>query len=233
MSKKDDFELTPSSKKPWWKNKKIMIPLVLVFIVGAVGSSGDSEEETSKPQATSSASEETQEPVVAEEPVKVEPSGGEYGEYSAAQAKFISIIETAKDAIGDAETDLQRNVALRARDKDLCATLGNNKATDWTGLIDNVGANGEGKAYVEIKIADRITIKTWNNALSDFSDNTLIPTSSDFFNNLVAMKDGDLVKFSATFLKGSNSCLTKANMTEIFYGISPEFIVKFSNVTKE
>jgi hypothetical protein len=47
------------------------------------------------------------------------------------------------------------------------------------------------------------------------------------------MKDGDLVKFSATFLKGSNSCLTKANMTEIFYGISPEFIVKFSNVTKE
>jgi len=233
MSKKDESELTPASKKPWWKNKKIMIPLVLVFIVGAAGSSGDSEEKTSTPQATSSPGDETQEPVKAEEPVKVEPSGGEYGEYPAAQAKFINIIEAAKETIGNAETDLQRNVALRARDKDLCAILGNNKATKWTGLIDNVGANGEGKAYVEIKIADRITIKTWNNALSDFSDNTLIPTTSDFFDNLVAMKDGDLVNFSATFLKSSNSCLTKANMTEVFYGISPEFIVKFSNVSKQ
>jgi hypothetical protein len=233
MSKNDDFELTPSTQKPWWKKKRIMIPLVLVLIVGAAGSSGNSEEETSKPQATSSTSEETQEPVAVEEPVKAEPSGGEYGEYPAAQAKFISIVEAAKDAISDAETDLQRNVALRARDKDLCATLSNNKATNWTGLIDSVGANGEGKAYVEIKIADRITIKTWNNAFSDLSDNTLIPTTSNFFNDLVSMKDDDLVNFSATFLKGSNSCLKKANLTETFYGISPEFIVKFSNVTKE
>jgi len=232
MAKKDDFELTPSSKKPWWKNKKIMIPLVLLFIIGAAGSSGDSEEKSSTPQATSSG-EETQEPVEAQEPVEVEPSGGEYGEYPAAQAKFINIIETAKDKISDSETDLQRNVALRARDKELCATLGNSKATKWTGLIKNVGANGEGKAYVAIEIANRIKIMTWNNAFSDFSDNTLIPESSSMFNNLVAMKKGDLVSFSATFLKSSNSCLTKGNLTEAFYGISPEFIVKFSNVTKE
>jgi hypothetical protein len=229
MAKKADFELTPSSKKPWWKNKKIMIPLVLLFIIGAAGSSGDSEEKSSTPQATSSG----EKTVEIEEPVKAEPSGGEYGEYSIIQAKFIEIIEAAKDTIGDAETDLQRNVALRARDKDLCATLENGKATNWTGLIDDVGANGEGKAYVEIKIADRIKIKTWNNAFSDFSDNTLIPTSSSFFDNLVAMKKGDSVSFSATFLKGSNSCLTKANLTEVFYGISPEFVVKFSGITKK
>ena len=233
MVKKNDFELTPSSKKPWWKNKKIMIPLVFVLIIGAAGSSGDSEEQSSAPESASSSDEKVQEPVKAQEPVKVEPSGGEYGEYPAIQAKFIKIIETAKDTIGNSETDLQRNVALRARDKDLCATLGNSKATKWTGLIKNVGANGEGKAYVEIEIANRIKIKTWNNAFSDLSDNTLIPESSSFFDNLVAMKKGDLVNFSAIFLKGNNSCLTKANLTEAFYGISPEFIVKFSNVTKE
>jgi predicted transcriptional regulator len=110
--------------------------------------------------------------------------------------------------------------------------LSGNKASNWTGVVRNVGANGEGKAYVEIEIADRIKVKTWNNALSDISDNTLIPTSSSFFDNLVSMNKGDLVTFSGTFLKSSNSCLKRSNLTETFYGISPEFIVRFSNVSK-
>ena len=127
---------------------------------------------------------------------------------------------------------MQESVDLRNRDKQLCALLTGNKAVNWTGTINNVGANGEGKAYVDIEIADRVRMQTWNNAFSDIGDNTLIPTSSKFFNDLVAMGKGDLVTFSATFLKGSSSCLKKGNLTEVFYGLSPEFIVRFSNVTK-
>jgi hypothetical protein len=232
MTKKDDFELTPSSKLPWWKNKKIVIPLAVLFIISAAASGGDSEESSPATETAASTTEETTAPATPEEPVAVEPSGGEFGENPAAQAKFVSIIESAKNKISDAETDLQRNVALRDRDKELCAVLGNKKATNWTGVIRNVGANGEGKAYVEIEIADRIKVKTWNNAFSDISDNTLIPTSSSFFDNLVAMNKGDLVNFSGTFLSSSNSCLKRSNLTEVFYGISPEFVVRFSNVSK-
>jgi hypothetical protein len=99
-------------------------------------------------------------------------------------------------------------------------------------VIDNVGANGEGKAYVEIKLADNVKVKTWNNAFSDSGDGTLIPETSKFFNSLVALKKGDLVTFSATFLRGDNFCLKKANLTQTFYAIDPGFIVRFTNVSK-
>lgn len=224
-----NFELTPASDRPWWKKKRFVIPLVLfVFIVG-ITSSEDSEDSSSTSDSVAVA-----EPSAAptpEAPVEVEPAGGEFGAYPADQAKFVNIIEEAKDVIDAAETDLQESVALRDRDKQLCAVLSGNKAVNWTGTIKNVGANSEGKAYVDIEIADRVRLQTWNNAFSDIGDNTLIPTSSKFFNNLVAMNKGDLVTFSGTFLRGSNSCLKKGNLTDVFYGISPEFKMRFSNIT--
>jgi hypothetical protein len=237
MVEKDEvsknFELTPSGGKPWYKKKRFILPIVFfIIVVGA--SSGDETENSSSPSASSSTDETEPASTATEEPVEVpEPSGEEFGNYPESQAKFVKIIEEAKTLIDEAETDLQESVALRARDKQLCTVLQGNKAVNWTGTIKNVGANGEGKAYVDIEIADRVRVQTWNNAFSDFSDNTLVPTTSKFFNELVSMNKGDLVKFSATFLKGNNSCLKKGNLTDVFYGISPEFIVKFSSVIKE
>ena len=231
MAKDKEPELTPSENIPWFKKKKIIIPLVLLVVVIGAASGGDSENSSDSAKTTTSAESEAAEPVE-EEPAKAEPVGGEFGNYPASQAKFVKVIEVARDKIDAAETDLQESVALRQRDKDLCAILGNYTATNWTGVIDNVGANGEGKAYVEIKIADNVKIKTWNNAFSDLSDGTLIPETSKFFNSLVALKKGDLVTFSATFLRGDNFCLKKANLTQTFYAIDPGFIVRFTNVSK-
>jgi hypothetical protein len=232
MAKDKEPELTPSENIPWFKKKKIIIPLILLVVVIGASSSGSSKDSADSDKTTPSASSEKADEPVAEEPVKEEPAGGEYGNYPAAQAKFIKVIEVAKDKIDAAETDLQESVALRTRDKDLCAILGNYTATNWTGVIDNVGANGEGKAYVEIKLADNVKVKTWNNAFSDSGDGTLIPETSKFFNSLVALKKGDLVTFSATFLRGDNFCLKKANLTQTFYAIDPGFIVRFTNVSK-
>jgi hypothetical protein len=83
---------------------------------------------------------------------------------------------------------------------------------------------------VSVEIAPDVTVKTWNNAFSDVVDGTLIDTSAPFFNGLVAMKEGQKVKFTAQFLSSSDSCLKKGNLTEVFYGLSPEFIAKFSNI---
>jgi hypothetical protein len=232
MAEAKEPELNPSENIPWFKKKKIMIPLVLLVVVIAAASGGTSEEPTKSEEASSSTS--SQEPAepVEEEPAKAEPVGGEYGNYPAAQLKFVNVIEEARNTIDAAETDLQESVALRKRDKDLCAILGNYTATNWTGVIGSVGANGEGKAYVEIDIADDVKVKTWNNAFSDLSDNTLIPTTSKFFDNLVALKKGDPVIFSANFLRGDNFCLKKANLTQTFYAIDPGFIVRFTNIAK-
>lgn len=224
------FELTPESKRPWYKKKKIVIPLAIFVIAIGASTSEESSVETVTSPTNSSVSEEATKTVVESEPETL--PVGEFGNYPPEQQRFLEIVEAAKTEIDNAETDLQESVALRNRDKALCAELSANKASNWTGIIKTVGANGEGKAYVDIEIADRIRVQTWNNAFSDIGDNTLIPTSSKFFNDLVAMAEGDLVTFSATFLRGSNSCLKKGNLTDVFYGISPEFIVRFNDIKK-
>lgn len=223
-------ESTPKASKPWYKKKKIVIPLVLLVLIIGAGSNGDSEESGTATETSSTENSSDNSSTVA--PVEAEPAGGEFGNYPADQAAFVKAIENAKEAIGAAETDLQESVALRARDKKLCALLTGNRVTNWTGIVNNVGANGEGKAYVYVEIADNVKVITWNNSLSDISDDTLIPTSSKFFDKLVAMQKGDLVTFSATLLKSSNSCLKKGNLTEFFYGERPEFVAKFSDITK-
>lgn len=225
----NNAESTPKSSRPWYKKKAIVIPLIiLVLIIG--GASNTEVEETATTET--SASENSSSTSETEAPVEAEPAGGEFGDYPADQAAFVKVVEEAKGTIDAAETDLQESVALRARDKQLCALLTGNKATNWTGIVNNVGANGEGKAYVYIEIADKVKVITWNNSFSDIIDETLIPTSSKFFDKLVAMKKGDLVTFSATLLKSNNSCLKKGNLTEFFYGQRPEFIARFSDVTK-
>ena len=224
----NNVESTPKSSRPWYKKKAIVIPLIiLVLIIGGASNTEVEETATTETSASQNSSDSN-----TEEPVEAEPVGGEFGDYPADQAAFVKIVEEAKGTIDAAETDLQESVALRARDKQLCALLTGNKATNWTGIVNNVGANGEGKAYVYIEIADKVKVMTWNNAFSDISDDTLIPTSSKFFDKLVAMQKGDLVTFSATLLKSSNSCLKKGNLTEFFYGQRPEFIARFSDVTK-
>ncbi len=224
----NNVESTPKSSRPWYKKKAIVIPLIiLVLIIGGASNTEVQETATTETSASQNSSDSN-----TEEPVEAEPVGGEFGDYPADQAAFVKIVEEAKGTIDAAETDLQESVALRARDKQLCALLTGNKATNWTGIVNNVGANGEGKAYVYIEIADKVKVMTWNNSFSDISDDTLIPTSSKFFDKLVAMKKGDLVTFSATLLKSSNSCLKKGNLTEFFYGQRPEFIARFSDVTK-
>jgi hypothetical protein len=211
---------------PWYRKKKIVIPLIVVAIFVGLNQFVEEVETTTPPSATQSP-----EVIAPVEEVEVkDPRDTEWGLYSEEQFAFVNRIEKGRKAIDDAETDLAGSVALRERDADLCKILGNNTVVNWVGTIRDVGANGEGNAHVDIELADNVRVKTWNNSFSDLFDNTLIPPSSKFFDNLVTMKDGDKVTWSGRFLSSSRSCLKKGNLTNTFYGIDPQFIVKFSDI---
>ena len=96
--------------------------------------------------------------------------------------------------------------------------------------MENIGANGEGKAYLSVTFAEQARVETRFTAFADQFDNTLIPESSPFFSTILPLKAGDVVKFSAKFLRGRDTCLQQGNLTDIFYSIDPEFIVRFTNV---
>jgi len=225
----NNVEPTPA-KSPWYKQKKIVIPLVsLVVLISIVNSGTESENTPATESAASSPTDQSQD-AESSQPEEVVEEDSKYGVYPSDQKEFIDAIVAARTAIDDAETDLQESVALRTRDKDLCKILSSNSAKNWVGVITEVGANGEGKAYVEIELADNVRVKTWNNAFSDLSDNTLIPTSASFFDRLVALTEDTKVVWSGKFLSDSDSCLKKANLTDVFYGIDPQFVVRFSDI---
>ena len=200
----------------------------MVLIVGFGGSSSSDSENTNSASVKASAGEAPEELIPTQDPNMTD-----YGLYPQSQSDFVSLIEQAREDLDNAETDLQESVVVRGRDDALCGVLSSRVANNWVGEVKDVGANGEGKAYLEIEIANDVRVKTWSNALSDIFDNTLIPTSSKFFDRLVAMQKGDLVYWSAKFLSDSNSCLKGANLTEYFYGKDPKFIVDFKDVVKQ
>lgn len=155
-----------------------------------------------------------------------------YGAYPTAEAQFVKVIETAAAQYLADSTDLQRSETIRKRDSDLCAVTGA-RVENWVGTIHDIGANGDGYAYVNVEIAPTIVLQTWNNAFSDIGSDTLIKPSESFFQTLVPMQKGQKIVFSGAFLPSSDSCLTRANLTQTFYATDPNFILKFTNVTSQ
>jgi len=159
-----------------------------------------------------------------------EPVSG-YGSYPDSQAQFVKIVEDSADAISAAETDLQRSQLLIARDQTLCTVPGvAGVVENWVGEVIDIGANGDGLAYITIEIAPTIVVQTWNNAFSDIGDNTLIGPDAPLFQTLVPMTEGTKVVFSGDFLSDDAVCVRGTNLTEVFYGSDPDFLVRFSNV---
>ncbi len=157
---------------------------------------------------------------------------GPFGKYPAAEAAFAKEVAAASEKYDAAKTDLQRSRVMRTRNKNLYNIMGGLKVSKWVGVIKDVGANGEGKAYVDIEIADGVQVHTWNNFFSDMGDNTLIPESSSMFDTLVDAEPGDQVVFSGKFFRDSDATLRTTNLTEVFSVLTPEFLFDFSAISK-
>jgi len=237
VEKSEPIALT--QKKKWFK--KWWVWLIIVFVIFAISNSSDDQDagsganSTSESVSSDSSVEDTLTVETTEAPAETVPVTTVTDTTvavvkSAQQEKFMKAIEEGRQKIDDASTDLQQSAALRDRDKALCSILSSYVATDWSGTVKNIGANGEGKAYITIEIGDDARVQTWNNAFSDIGDNTLIPDTNPIFDVIVPLEKGDSVKFSAKFLKGRDTCLKQGNLTEFFYGRDPEFIVQFTKI---
>jgi hypothetical protein len=160
-------------------------------------------------------------------------SASPYGAYPPDEAQFVKIISDTETQLKASPTSLQQSQLISNRDTQLCAVVPGNQMNGWVGTIHNIGANGDGYAYVEIEIAPTVVVQTWNNDFSDANDSTLIKPDESFFSTLVPMKEGSKVEFSGALLGSSSSCLEKANLTQLFYGLDPNFIARFSDIATQ
>lgn len=212
----------------------------LMITIVALAST-DFDEIRSRPQ-TSAAPEVTAEPEPTSEPTPTTPRPTQtpeptltptdrYGGYDSQQREFVDAADMYREQWDSASTELQQSEAIRTRDAALCGIVPGGTVDGWVGKIIEIGANNEGKAHVRIEIADNLVVQTWNNAFSDYADNTLIDPSAPFFSSLTTMEEGSLVRFSGSFVPdGAGSCLKKANLTNVFYATDPNWIMSFSDI---
>ncbi|MFP5211890.1 MAG: hypothetical protein ACLGPL_00785, partial [Acidobacteriota bacterium] len=85
------------------------------------------------------------------------------------QTTFVSLIASlAKEY--ETASDEARRKSIRAKRKNaLMELLPGRTVTAWKGRLTDVGTTSEGKTFVTVRLNDSdITVKTWNNALSDY-----------------------------------------------------------------
>lgn len=150
------------------------------------------------------------------------------------QTQFENIIATYKEQYKQAETDLQKGYSRTQRKQAIQALNMRGKAKGWVGVIKKIGANNEGKAYVSVALNRDLQLKTWNNAVSDSFDNTLIPTNSPLYNSLLSMKQGQEVKFSGNFLMSNYTneadYYKEGSLSTAGAMLSPEFLFQFDEI---
>lgn len=245
--------------RKWWEKKRFAFPIIGVVILILLAYLGDSDTgseddpvsapsesqgenaqqdgtEAAQPDtgisdSDSGASAEVAEPAPPEDEVNENASDSEGGAAQPAeQSQFIGIFEDAIDKYSAADTELQAANVLNERDDDLCAVTNQGRVDGWVGVVDRVGANGDGKGIVAVEIAPDLILKTWNNAFSDILDDTLIEPSSALFDRILPLEGGETVRFSGRFADGSNHCLKDSRLTDSGRSSDPDFIFKFEEM---
>src|SRR5471030_324390 len=143
---------------------------------------------------------------------------------------FIAIVNAAIESSNSAKNDMQRGGIKAKRDDSICAKLKSRKVKDWVGKVSKIDSNGDGKGVLAIELADKVEVKTWNNALSDISDKTLIEPRSALFQTASQLAEGDTVVFSGLFFKGGESCIEESSMSLRGGLEEPEFIFRFTDI---
>ncbi|MFB0833747.1 hypothetical protein ACX8Z9_08180 [Arthrobacter halodurans] len=240
--------LEPPKKKKVWP--AVVGGIIVLSLLGSCMGGNDDEPAASTPTATATEPAKTTEKaaaaavtqpaetVEAEETAAeettaapVEPAAAEAPSVGPkAQQAFLAGIAKSAAAYSDASTELKRTKVVTDRDKAACAATGG-KFNGWEGEITTIGSNNDGHAHITVKVGDDVELATWNNALSDIGDDTLIQSGTKLWEKLLEMEEGATVLVSGEFVDGDNTCVETSNLTETFNAASPDFVTRFTDVT--
>lgn len=146
------------------------------------------------------------------------------------QDTFVEAVRRFKAAYGSAPNDMLKGATRPARGRELCAVLPGGRVSGWTGEIVRLSSNNEGKGVVSIRLAEGVLMKTWNNALSDLGDRTLIETSSPLFARVAVLAVGQKVRFSGDLVRDDLDCFKEGSLSVGGAMTEPEFIIRFTDI---
>lgn len=143
------------------------------------------------------------------------------------QKGFIETVQDYSTQYEAAPNELKKSSVAKKRIDAFAKLKGDpRKIAGWYGTIEKLGTNGDGDAYLTIRmLVDNITVSTWNNSLSDSRSNTLIKNGTALYDDLAEMAEGNVVMFSGAIGNAKN-LTEKGKLTE------PDFLFKFSKIEK-
>jgi hypothetical protein len=139
------------------------------------------------------------------------------------EAAYIAAWQAAQEPYRNADNQLKAAAVYNRMLEEMRKAVPDNHVTNWTGTVDSMGANSDGDAWIVIAIAPGLTVQTWNNALLDIREHTLIHRDSPLYNTLKDFKPGQKVAFTATLI-GLGDVKEKDKVTE------PDMIASFTSV---
>lgn len=148
------------------------------------------------------------------------------------QTPFVKAVLDSREAFRKAPNELAKGGTRAQRRELIKKALSSLSVKEWTGKIAKLDSNNDGKGVLEIELAEKVTVSTWNNALSDISSNTLIDPSSQLFQTLTTMTKGDQVIFSGRFFPCDVDGVDEQSLSLSGSMRAPEFVFRFASVKR-
>ena len=146
------------------------------------------------------------------------------------QILFENVILQYAQEFDRAQNELQESVSRKNRRNAIAALNMGVYIENWVGTIDELGTNTEGKASIKIRLSPNLNIKTWNNALSDMFDNTLIEMDSKLYQVLYNLKKGQRVTFSGNLFRSDDDFYRETSVTIRGAMKDSDFLLRFTDI---
>lgn len=151
------------------------------------------------------------------------------------QELFVNAVADGTNAFRSAgSSEFAQGATRPARSTAICALgIGRNpQVHEWVGTVVRRTTNSEGRGVLHVRLSDTVTLKTWNNSLSDFRDRTLVEPGSPVFQAMSQLAEGTIVRFSGSFVPSPVDCVHESSLTLRGSMTSPEFIFRFDGLRR-
>lgn len=150
------------------------------------------------------------------------------------QTDFVAVIENYAEQFRKASNELQESTLRDQRRVAMMDALNSERVIKgWKGTLQKLETNTEGKAIISVRLSPTIKLVTWNNALSDMADQTMIEKGTAPYTALANMSVGDAVEFSGSFLSSGQDGVRETSLTIRGAMTAPDFLFRFSDISKQ
>jgi hypothetical protein len=153
------------------------------------------------------------------------------GQQTADEKAFTKAVSDARNKY-QAAGDEDRMSLQSSRAAAICNAVKQPAVQSWIGAIKEIDKDAGGRTIVAVALPDGTLVKTWNNAMSDVEDKTLILPGSPLAATLGKLDAGDTVRFSGTFFTDEPDCYRSSRLSLDQSMLEPSFLFRFTEVQK-